>query len=157
MEASCSVNGVNNALSKPANGATVPYTKKQTANGIIVPALSDSALRTVPNVIRDPVKMVERLDAFFDSQSTVTNISQITELASLSYRKGKDDITKHIDRMAALMGQIKSMKTIVDDAVQIGVFIVPIEVSELSSVTAAINNCAEKDISLETVTDRLIT
>ena len=44
----------------------------------------------------------------------------------------------------------------IDNAIHIGVLIASIYILELGPVTAAVKNLAEKDITWETVTERLI-
>lgn len=156
VEAACSSKGVSDALQKSKERTNVSDDHKKTASGIIVAALSDPALRVVRSVIGNPVDMLEKLDARYDSRSTATKISKISELVSVRYTNVKHDITKHIDRMAALQEQLKSMEAIMDDAVQVGILIASIDVLELTPVTAAIKTLAEKDITWETVTERLI-
>lgn len=75
---------------------------------------------------------MEKLDARFDSWSAATNILKIIEVVSTRYCNVKDDITKHIDRMAELLQQLKSMKEIMDDAVQVGILIASINVPEFA-------------------------
>lgn len=103
--------------------ATVLYTNIQATSGIIVSALSHSALRIILTVVGDPLQRLDKLDPRFDSQLSTTKISKITELVSLRNHNVKDDITNHTDLTAALLKQLKGLKTIADDEVQIGIFI----------------------------------
>lgn len=77
------------------------------------------------------------LDWTFDLQQT--KISKITELVSTRYSTIKADITKKFDGMAAFMEQLKSMKSIIDKTVQVGILIESIDLPELNSVTATIH------------------
>ena len=108
VEAACSAKGVQNTLNVPV-GIRVEDSHKSTASGIIVSALSDSALRVVRSVIGDPAEMMRKLDARFESRPTATNITKITEFESARFVNIKSDITKHIDRMASILEQLKAM------------------------------------------------
>lgn len=155
FQAAWSAKGCDDALKMLTEGEVVSDQHKTTASGIIVSALSDPALRVVRSVIGDPVGMM-KMDARFDSWPTPTKISKISELVSVRYKDVKSDIAKHIDRMAALFEQLKSMEATMDEAIQVGILIASIEVPELAPVTAAIKNLAEADIKWETVSERLI-
>lgn len=54
-------------------------------------------------------KIFEKLGALLNSPSTTTNIWKISELLYVRYEKVKNDITKHIDQLAALFEQLKSV------------------------------------------------
>lgn len=135
---------------------TASEEQMEQASNIIVSALGDHALRVVRSVIGEPHKMFQKLDMRYDSKSTATRISKMAELVSLKYGNLRDDISKHIDRMAGLLEQLRSMNTVLDDALAIGILVASIEVSELSAVTAAIKTLAEKDLVWEDVSSRLI-
>ena len=72
---------------------------------------------------------------------------RITELESARFVNIKSDITKHIDRMASILEQVKAMDVKIENAIQIGLLIASIDVLELRPVTAAIKTLAEKDIT----------
>lgn len=156
VEAACSAKVVDSALVTTRDGITVQDTQKITELSIIVIALSDFSLRVVRAHTGDSVKIMEKLDATFDSRSTATKISKITALVSGGYSSVKIDIKKHIDLMAAILEQLKSMKAIMDDTVQVGTLIAYIDVPDLNAMTAAIKTLAEEDIKWEIFTEKLI-
>lgn len=129
---------------------------QSSASAVIVSALSHSALRVVRTVIGNPVLMLDQLDARYDSRSTATKISKISELVSVKYKNIKSDISKHIVRKASLFEQHKSMEAIMDDSIQVGILIASIEVVELAPVAAEIKTLAEADVTLKVVPERLI-
>ena len=73
------------------------------ASSIIVTVLNDAAFRVVRSVIGNPVQMLKKLDAWYDSKTTSSNIRRMVKLLSLKYRSVRFDISKHIDKMAAFL------------------------------------------------------
>lgn len=101
-----SAEGVTNALNKPKDGTAVSDQHRNTASTIIVTALSDSDLFAVRSVISDSVSMFEKLDESFDSRSTATKIFKISEFVFVLFSSINQDITKHMDHMAAILEQL---------------------------------------------------
>ena len=58
--------------------------------------------------------------------------------------------------MEALLEQLKSMRTGIEDTVAVGILVASIEVTALLSVTEAIKTLAESDITWESVSERLL-
>ena len=114
LEAVCSVKGCESALTSdgPPEGVLTDQFEqhKKTASGIIVTALNDSALRVVRSVIGKPNQMLEKLNARFDSRTTSSKITRMVELVSLRYRGVRSDISKHIDKMDAIVEQLAAMQ-----------------------------------------------
>lgn len=75
----------------------------QQASNIIVSTLGDHALRVVRAVIGSPKAMMKKLDDRFDSKTIASRISKMSELVSIRYTTLRDDIDKHIDKLAGLM------------------------------------------------------
>ena len=88
--------------------------QKKQASGIIVKALGDHALRVVRTVKGKPVEMLEKLDGRYDSKTTASKISKMVELVSLRYTSPRFDITKHIEKMAAIVEQLAAMQESID-------------------------------------------
>ena len=130
--------------------------QRQQASNIIVSALGDHALRVVRSVIGDPVQMMAKLDDRYDSKTIATRISKMSELVSLKYTSLRDDVGKHIDKLAGIIEQLRSMGTNFDDSLAIGILVASIEVPELGPATAAIKTLADKDVKWEDVCARLI-
>ena len=63
------------------------------ASGIIVKALGDHALRVVKAHKCDPVEILEKLDARYESKTTESKISQMVDLVSIRYTNPRNDIT----------------------------------------------------------------
>lgn len=82
-------------------------------------ALSDQAPRVIRAVIEDPVLMLENLDTRNDSKSAATKISKMSELVSMHYTSHKGDMTKPVDRMAGLLGHIRSMRSPLENTLAI--------------------------------------
>lgn len=142
----------------PDVGQSVTATEdqKEQASNIIVSALGDHALRVVRSVIGLPHVMLQKLDARYDSKSTATRISKMAELVCVKFTNAREDISKHVDRLAGLLEQLRSMNTPLPDSLAIGILVASIEVSELTPVTAAIKTLADKDLNWEEVSSRLI-
>ena len=126
------------------------------ASNIIVSALGDHALRVVRSVIGDPSKMMVKLNDRYDSKTTASRISKMSELVSIRYTSLRDSIEKHIDRMAGLIETLRSMGSTFDDALAIGILVASIDVQELLPVVAAIKTLSDRDMKWESVTSRLI-
>ena len=143
------------AASSSAN--TKPTSEQcQQASNIIVSALGDHALRVVRSVIGKPQEMIMKLDDRYDSKTIASRISKMSELVSLRYTSIKDDMDKHIDKMAGLIEQLRAMGSIFDDALAIGILVASIDVSELLPATAAIKTLSDKEVKWEDVSSRLI-
>lgn len=85
-----------------------------------------------------------------------SRISKMSELLSIQYTSLRDEIEKHIDRMAGVMEQLRGMGTTFDDALAIGSLVASIEVQELMPTVAAIKTLSDKDIRWKAVSSRLI-
>lgn len=126
------------------------------ASNIIVHALEDNPLRVVRSVIGNPFLMLQKLDDRYDSKSSASRISKMTELISMRYVNLKKDIGTHIDQMAAVLEQLESMETKLPDELAIALLVSSIDVPELSPVTAAIKTLSDDKAKWEDVTARLI-
>lgn len=100
--------------------------------------------------------MLEKLDARYDSHTTASKITKISEIVSLRFRGGSADISKHIDKLASLLEQLEAMKAKIDDALAIGILFTSIEVPELVEVIAAVKTLSEDNLKWENVYQRLI-
>ena len=130
--------------------------KKRKACAIIIRALSDSVLRVVRDVITDPDQIMAKLDARYDNKSTASKISKMSELVSTTYKNLSKDIRKHIDKLAGLVAQLKSMKTNLDDTLAVGIMLASIQVPALAPVVAAIKTLADDQVTWDDVATRLI-
>lgn len=126
------------------------------ASNIIVSTLSDQALRVVRSVIGKPEQMLAKLDSRYDSKSTASKIAKVSELVSTRYSSLREDMSVHVDRMAGLIEQLKSMGMTLDESLSIGILVASIEVQELMPVTASIKTLSESDVKWEEVSNRLI-
>lgn len=142
------------ASAAPNDTATADRRKK--AKAIIVTALGDSALRVVRGVTDNPALMLAKLEERFNSKSTAAQISKMAELVSLHYTDRKDDISTHIDRMAALIEKLKGMGLSIGDTMAIGILVASIKVVKLAPVVAAIKTIPSADMKWDTVATRLI-
>ena len=160
LTAVCNFKGCDSALTseRPVRPMTddVFAGHKKTASGLIVTALNDAALRVVRSVIGEPVKMFQKLDARYDSKTTSSKISRMVELVSLKYRSVRSDISKHIDKMAALLEKLQAMKASVEDTLAVGILLASIEVEEMGPVVAAIKTLSEDKVTWDAVAERLI-
>ena len=146
------------AMSDMVEGAdrTAYGEHQQQASNIIIASLGDQALRIVRTIVGNPNTMMAKLDERYDSKSTASKIEKMSELVSMKYYNIKDDLSDHIDRMAGLLDQLKSMGNELADSLAIGILVASIEVHQLHAVTAAIKTLAEKDIKWEEITSRLL-
>lgn len=80
----------------------------------------------------------------------------MSELESLRYSNLRSDISKHIDKMAALVELLRAMDTTLDETLVIGILVASIDVTQLQPVTAAIKTLSEDKLSWEDVSGRLI-
>lgn len=128
----------------------------QKASNIIVSTLSDNALRVIRFCIGNPILMMEKLNNRFDSKTIASRISKIYELVTIRYTTLRDDIGKHIDKVAGIIEQLQNMGSKFDNALSIGLLVASIDVHELQPAVAAIKTLSEKDVNWETVSARLI-
>lgn len=135
----------------------VTFTKrKQQASNIIVNALRDLALRIVRAITGNPKDMLIKLDARYDSKSTASKISRMSELVSDRYKSLREDVAKHIDRLSGIIVQLRLMDTNLEDSVAVEILIWSIQVPELASETASIKKISERDLKREDVSARLV-
>lgn len=102
--------------------------EKLHASNIIVSTLSDQALRVVRSDIGEPIDMLSKLDARYDSRSTATRIAMMPELVSARYISLREDMSAHVDQMAALIEQLRAMGTTFEDALAVGILVASIHV-----------------------------
>lgn len=126
------------------------------ASNIIVNTLSDQALRVVRGVIGNPSDMMEKLDSRYDSKTTASRIAKMSELVGTRFTNLNADMSAHVDKMAGLIEQLRSMGTTFDDSLAIGMLVASIEVSELFAVTASIKTLSADSVNWEQVSNRLI-
>ena len=140
----------------PEQGDTTAADRRKKAKAIIVTALGVSALRVVRGVTDNPLLMLTKLDERYNSKSIAAQISKMAELVSLHYTDRNDDISTHIDRMAALVEKLKGMSLDISDTMAIGILVASIKVSKLAPVVAAIKTIPSADMKWDTVATRLI-
>lgn len=75
----------------------------------IVTALNNDALIVVRSLISEPVEIIKKLHARFNSHTTASEISKMSELFPLHYRKVHADMPKHIEKMAELLERLRRM------------------------------------------------
>lgn len=86
VKAAMTSKGMKEVLNERSHSFDEVFTEKmETASNIIISVLGDHALRVVLSDVGDPRKMMDRLDARYDSKSTAKKISKICELVSLRY------------------------------------------------------------------------
>lgn len=130
--------------------------KMEEASNLIVSALSDHALRVVRSVIGDPAAMMAKLDDRYDSKTTASKITKMVELVSVRYSSLKESMPRHVDKIAALVEQLRSMGTTLDEPLVIGILIASLTVDELKPASAAIKTLSDEKLQWEDVTARLI-
>lgn len=80
----------------------------------------------------------------------------MSELVSLCFSSMKDDMAKHVGRMAAIVEQLRRMKTTLDDSLAIGILVASIQVPQLQPVTQSIKTLPEDSVTWDVVTSKLI-
>ena len=75
---------------------------------------------------------------------------------TIRYTNPRNDITKHIDRMAAIVEQLEAMQASMHESLAVGILIASIEVHGMRAVVAAIKTLADVDVKWDTVVERLI-
>lgn len=73
--------------------------RKLQASNIVVNALSDPSLWVVRSVIGNLKEMLVKLNAKYDSKSTASKISRMSELVSIRYTNLRVDIARRVDRL----------------------------------------------------------
>lgn len=126
------------------------------ASNIIVAALSDQALRVVRNVAGKPFYMMEKLQKRYDSRSMASKIGKMSDLVSIRYTNIREDMARHVDKIAGIVEQLRSMGTVLEDSLIIGILLASIDVVQLHPATAAIKTLSETHTTWEDVSSRLI-
>ena len=81
----------------------------------------DSLFTINSTAIRDPNIIMGKLDIRFDSKTIASRISTISKLVYIRYLSVKEDISKHIDCLAAIIEKLPSMGRTFDEALAIGI------------------------------------
>lgn len=95
-------------------------------------------------------------NARYESKCVGGHIYKISELVSIRYTTHRDDIHKHINKLAGLIKLHRSMGSTVDDALAIGILVASITVPYLMPATAAIKTLTESVMKWEEVSSHLI-
>ena len=165
VESACKAMHLDDVLTAdelPATDATdksnlAKFAKRQCkASSLIVSALSDQALRVVRSVIGFPFRMMEKLDARYNSRTTASKISKMGLLFSMKLERTSGSLEEHVDRMADIIDQLRSMNTTVEESLAVGVLLSSIVAPELQNVTAAIRTLADDNLTWEVATERLL-
>ena len=157
IESLCAVKGCADVLDVRDEDDSDDVVKcRKIASGLIVAALSDSALRVVRSVVGKPFDMLQKQDPRYASTTTASKISTMADLVSMKFRSSGRSLASHIDKMAGLLEKLKSMKSDVDDVLATGILLAFVDVPELNPVIAALKTLAEEDITWDTVTTRLL-
>lgn len=130
--------------------------EQKQASGIIVSAISDHALYVVSSGFGKPMKLLENLEACYDSKWTAFKITKMSDLVTARYTDPKAELAKQIDGLAALLKQLRSMDAKMDDSLAVEIFVKSIDMPDLKAVVAASKTLADADATWETVTERLI-
>ena len=162
IEAACDAKNLDEVLTRERNPHSDPDRKAKfsadmrKASGIIVAALSNEPLRIVRADVGKPYTMLKKLSERYDSKSTASRISKMTELISLRYVDLNKDIGTHIDRMAEILEQLASMNTAISDELSIALLISSIHVNEMAPMAAAVKTMSDESATWDKVTTRLI-
>lgn len=162
IEAACSAKGFDDILltsdctASDETGKEDFRKRQKQASNIIISALNDAPLRVVRDVIGDPCAMLKKLDKRYDAKTTASKITKITDLVGTRFSNSSHSIAKHIDKMAALIAQLKAMKTTIDEPLAVGLLVASIDVPSMKPVVSAIKTLAESDLTWESVAERLI-
>lgn len=152
VQTACSAKDLSDVFERRTDGAADDerFQKRQRqASDIIVSTLTDESLRVVMTVIGDPRTMLEKLDDRYRSTTTASKISKITEFVSVRYKSPCKDIAKHIDKMAAIVEELRNMDMKLDNTLTVGILVASIKAPELAPVVAAIITLAENDLKWE--------
>ena len=126
------------------------------AINIIIHAVMDEPLHMIRFDVGNPFRMVMKLDERYESKSTATRISRMSELISLRHTSLRRNLESHIDEMAALLEQLESMNTKMPHELAIAFLISSIDVTERAPVTEEIKTLAGRNATWESVTARTI-
>jgi len=166
VEAACEAKDLSEALLRsenPYSNETDESLKKaafeasqRKASHIIIHALTDKPLRVIRSEVGNPFQMLAKLDERYDSKTTASRISKMTELVSLRYMSVNKDMSTHVDKMAGILEQLAAMDTRIQDELAVALLVASIEAPELEAVTAAIKTLSDDTATWDDVTQRLI-
>ena len=126
------------------------------ASRIIIHAVMDKPHRVIRSNVGNPFRTIMKLDERYDSKSTATPVSRVTELMSLRYTSPRRNIWPHIEEMVALLEEPDSMNMKMPDELEISFLISSVYVAEMAPVKAAITTRADRRATWESVTARII-
>lgn len=107
--------------------STATEIEKEQASNVIVRAFGDHALLVLRAVIGQPGKMMEKLDAQYDSKTTARKISTMVELVSVRYKSLDASMHKKFKRIAGLVENITNMVAPLHHKPSVGILLASVE------------------------------
>lgn len=163
IEAACEVKGLKDILKaeRPPAAATPPdqeefSNSQKCASHLTVNAMTGKPLRVVRGDIENPYRMLSKLDERYDSKSAASRICKMSELVSLRYSSIKQDLRSHIDKISALIEQLRGMKNTVEDDLAVAILITTVDSPHLLPTRAAIKTLSNDKLNWNDVTARLL-
>ena len=95
--------------------------------------------------------MIEKVFGRFDFKSTASKISKMVDLVSHRFNNPRSDITKQIDRMAAVLQQLAAIKAIMDEGLQVEMLVASIDFVEMRAVVACLKTLADVEVKWDSV------
>lgn len=96
------------------------------------------------------------LDDHYDLKITPSKITKMVELVSVGHSSLKESVPRHVDKIAALVEQLRAMGFLLDDPLVIGISITSITVDELKTASAAIKTLSAEKLKWDDATSLLI-
>lgn len=87
--------------------------------------------------------MISALDTRYDAKTAGLKISKSTDPVDTRHRNSQQPISKYIEKMVVLIGQLKAMNTNIDEAFAVGLLVASIDVSAMKPVVSAVKTLAE--------------
>lgn len=84
-----------------------------------------------------------KLEKQYDAKTTPSKISKSTDLVGTRSKNVWKPIPTHIGNMSALIGQLKTMITTIDEPLADGLLVIFIAVSDMNRVVSAIKTLPE--------------
>lgn len=126
------------------------------ASNLILRSLTKRVLRIVLPCFGNPFKTVGELDERYNSRSTATKITTMSDLVLTNFTSVNEDIGLYIDKIARRIDDLANVETFLPKEVRIMLFLPSIEAPELQAVIAAIKTLADDKADWEVVLSYLL-
>lgn len=100
--------------------------------------------------------MLTNLDARYEPKTVSSHISKMSKPVGTRYSFVLDDISAHVDSMAACIEQLRNMRKTLDDTLASSMLVASLDVPELAPVATSIKTWKDDSLPWENIANCFI-